>query len=474
MVDNLLEGLIATILEDGRKIAATGNDADANFMQGPRRACRDLERIYGTALVDPVLSALQNYNDDNLALAPLLTTVVRNIATKQSAFEDLVKDFHPEGLSAKQRANPQQPRPKEFQIAIQVASTIEIEYDPRILDLMKRSLQSSFPVVVSAALRACEAMGTPELAEACFATFENASGQTKAMALFSAAQLSHLYSGKRTNIVELAYSKDASIEIRLAAFEAFLTDLPNEEAQGLLQSKDGGLTTVLAEKPEFLAGLLDMANDPATQRAVSVLQEMSLVDVPDPLLRRVARSPFVSDGLRQAAIARVARQQTLDVSRAMSLSGAALHRDGSITSIYAGHAGLSTDSNGSSIIDCTTGRDPNAVKAITISDFKDGKSCWGYRFDNPAVANLTAVVRRAKEIASWRTRYDGNHLNQKGDWFTPNGGGPQYWEADCVGFTEHCYEHAGGNPTDNSYESGKGWPLSVREQRDAMNKVRNC
>ena len=267
MVDNRLEGLIAAILEDGKIIAATGNDADANFMQGPRRACRELERIYGVALVDPVLSALQDFTDDNLALAPLLTTVVRNTVTKQSIFENLVKDFHPEGLSAKQRANPQEPRPKEFLMATQVASTINVEYDPRILDLTKRSLQSSFPVVVSAALRACEALGTPELAEACFATFETGSDQTKTMALFSAAQLSHLYSAKRTNIVDLAFSKDASIDLRLAAFKAFLTDLPNEDVQGLLQSKDGSLTNMLAESPKFLAGLLDMANDPATQRA---------------------------------------------------------------------------------------------------------------------------------------------------------------------------------------------------------------
>jgi hypothetical protein len=52
--------------------------------------------------------------------------------------------------------------------------------------------------------------------------------------------------------------------------------------------------------------------------------------------------------------------------------------------------------------------------------------------------------------------------------------GPEYWEADCVGFTEHCYEYAGGNPTPDEFETGAGWPLTPREQRDHMELVREC
>lgn len=35
---------------------------------------------------------------------------------------------------------------------------------------------------------------------------------------------------------------------------------------------------------------------------------------------------------------------------------------------------------------------------------------------------------------------------------------------DCVGYTEYLYEAAGLNPTDNSYETGWGWPLTPWEQ----------
>lgn len=40
-------------------------------------------------------------------------------------------------------------------------------------------------------------------------------------------------------------------------------------------------------------------------------------------------------------------------------------------------------------------------------------------------------------------------------------------EYDCVNYTEFLYEKAGVNPTDNSYESGAGWPFTPWEQFEA-------
>lgn len=40
-------------------------------------------------------------------------------------------------------------------------------------------------------------------------------------------------------------------------------------------------------------------------------------------------------------------------------------------------------------------------------------------------------------------------------------------EYDCVNYTEFLYEKAGLNPTDNSYESGAGWPFTPWEQFEA-------
>ncbi len=60
--------------------------------------------------------------------------------------------------------------------------------------------------------------------------------------------------------------------------------------------------------------------------------------------------------------------------------------------------------------------------------------------------------------------YDTLHLNQKGRKLK-NG----RWEFDCVGFVEHVFESKGFNPTPDEYESGLGWPLTVREQRESIN-----
>lgn len=40
-------------------------------------------------------------------------------------------------------------------------------------------------------------------------------------------------------------------------------------------------------------------------------------------------------------------------------------------------------------------------------------------------------------------------------------------EYDCVNYTEFLYEKAGVNPTDNSYETGAGWPFTPWEQFEA-------
>jgi hypothetical protein len=83
-----------------------------------------------------------------------------------------------------------------------------------------------------------------------------------------------------------------------------------------------------------------------------------------------------------------------------------------------------------------------------------------------------SLVAQVDYLNSYRTFYDDNHLNQKGKFF-PDGdasnAGP-FWELDCVGFTERIYEAIGYNLTASKYECGPlclGWPLTMREQRDA-------
>jgi hypothetical protein len=49
--------------------------------------------------------------------------------------------------------------------------------------------------------------------------------------------------------------------------------------------------------------------------------------------------------------------------------------------------------------------------------------------------------------------YSDTHFSQKGP-----------VDFDCVGYTEFLYESVGLNPTENSYETGAGWPLTPWEQ----------
>ena len=64
----------------------------------------------------------------------------------------------------------------------------------------------------------------------------------------------------------------------------------------------------------------------------------------------------------------------------------------------------------------------------------------------------------ALELGEKGLKYDITHFSQKGP-----------VEFDCVGYTEYIYETAAGlNPTDDSYETGFGWPLTPWEQFSSL------
>ena len=146
--------------------------------------------------------------------------------------------------------------------------------------------------------------------------------------------------------------------------------------------------------------------------------------------------------------------------------GNLVHRKSSIPVFGAivGHAGIVVGPD--RIIDCNLGRGRASVGELSFTEFVAGEEFWGER----ELAGVTdqqrnAVVARAREIASWATEYDDLHNNQKGEWF--NEGSPdKYWESDCVGLAEHCYEFASLDIVVN-----EGIVLTVPEQRDAMTLV---
>ncbi len=71
----------------------------------------------------------------------------------------------------------------------------------------------------------------------------------------------------------------------------------------------------------------------------------------------------------------------------------------------------------------------------------------------PTADQRERLVRLALKLGTKGYKYSDTHFSQKGP-----------TEFDCVGYTEYLYEQVGLNPTDNSYETGLGWPLTPWEQ----------
>lgn len=71
----------------------------------------------------------------------------------------------------------------------------------------------------------------------------------------------------------------------------------------------------------------------------------------------------------------------------------------------------------------------------------------------PTAAQRRHIVKLALAMGKKGLTYSDTHGSQKGP-----------LKFDCVGYTEYLYEAAGLNPTDNSYETGWGWPLTPWEQ----------
>jgi hypothetical protein len=291
------------------------------------------------------------------------------------------------------------------------------------------------------------------------------------MAIITASRLSPLDSDLRTQVLAILLDSNLSISERVLACECLMASCSSAgETADFVKCL---LTRELDPTP-FLNSLLDIPVKEVVDIVTQCLNSLPVRDLPIDTLLRISRSQLVGQSLREEAsrtsnaLFEAGFQSRLDGSR----YGLLVHRNSSASAAWVGHAGIFVSED--EVIDCSTGRDPKAVRKIPFSQWKDGNECWGIRQDDDHPVDIEKAVLRAHTVSSWRTEYDGAHNNQKGKWFSPFFGGPKYWEADCVGFTEDCYERAGGDPTPSAFEEGSGWPLTVREQRDHMRRVLDC
>lgn len=143
---------------------------------------------------------------------------------------------------------------------------------------------------------------------------------------------------------------------------------------------------------------------------------------------------------------------------------------------FAGHVGVLFQTGTTRLVaDVTNGRGESALRTTRSIGSFEGADYDGARrltsqknFGLSLTQQASLKGRIAHYIAS-KVMYDDNHLDQKGTWVRHNywWQALSHWEFDCVGFVERIYEDIGLNPTPNSYESGWGWPLTPREQRDS-------
>jgi hypothetical protein len=144
-----------------------------------------------------------------------------------------------------------------------------------------------------------------------------------------------------------------------------------------------------------------------------------------------------------------------------------VHRSDSLTPGWIGHAGIKItpkNLNQSAIYDVNTGRPKGrAIQGITFNQFVEDQPFWGAKRSSRMDARrLDMLSIRVSLLLRGETEYDGNHSNQKGQFFQ-RGDGTQYFEADCVGFVEGIHEGTGDDLTPNVDE---GIILSVQTQRD--------
>jgi hypothetical protein len=441
----------------------------SNFMPAMNRILRWGEQFFGAELVYPILNYLCECKVDGSIARIFLGSLSRLIPGRQFLFESRLQKLLP-NWQENLRGNPQAPLASEFtDMSLQVISD-RLEVPHRYIEAIITCLHSTDDGVVAAGLHACQHAGMFEVIPACRKLWSSGSEPIRSQAILTSARLSVLDESTYSDLCSIAMNSNHYFEDRISASEAFLN------ATGWAQRIN--LSNVLSGEEigsQFGLQLLNLVlDDSRFNQTPQVLAEVdrffTASNLPESTLRRIARLPSISVETRQAAYSRVL--SLLPQERGGKF-GLIAHRNSLVTGAFVGHTGIFVDED--SIVHCEPWKGHHAVRKDSFTEWKSGNECWGIREDyKHPKANLRKAVDLALEIESWRTEYDGSHNNQKGKWFKPWFGGPKFWESDCVGFTEHCYEEAGGNPTPNDFEDGSGWPLTPREQRDHMRKVFDC
>ena len=460
------------------QIIRTENDAvkktigseEYNFMPKANRELRKIELSQGASCIEPIVETLLDPTFDGPGARLLIGSLTRLIPTRQSCFEHILDSRYPMWQSFLATASPQDAYPLEFKLAGEEARTMSIEIPDRVISCVGKNLQSKYPDVVIATLQSSVKIGDNRLTKMCMEHMTSEDTTIRNTAITSCAQLSALNTQTQQFFRNFLHS-EASIEEKNMGFEAFMDVFPSEESRNIIEGiiQDPNLKE-LVQSQGFLNNILDLPREDLEKSREQLITRFDIPKLPESSLMRITRFNVLDQEIRSTAHAALNRSEALSQKNLrISRYGLLVHR---ASTYWVGHAGIFVSED--QVIDMTVGRGHDAVKQISFHKWKDGQDCWGIRKERENdghPVNLNRAVAVAREIASWKTEYDTYHLHQKGKWNKPWSCRPKYWEADCVGFTEHTYEKAGGDPIPKNEES---WPITPRQQRDHMTKVQNC
>ena len=160
--------------------------------------------------------------------------------------------------------------------------------------------------------------------------------------------------------------------------------------------------------------------------------------------------------------------------------GDIVHRSSALDGFFVGHSGLYNGSD--KYYHVAPGYDDAeaALQRTGAITFLRENDSWGAKrpqvrssgLSSSEASKMETIIRQFMEYG---VIYDADHRQQTGKYFSQPSGKvvvwkPGYFQFDCVGFTEGIYGNKKSlsiNVTPDKYETGIGWPLTVREQRDS-------
>ncbi|MBX9953247.1 MAG: hypothetical protein K2Y39_28995 [Candidatus Obscuribacterales bacterium] len=463
MADNQLREKLNTIVLEGLDAAKSDSSEVYTFMTAAHRTMREIEEQYGHSAVGDIVEVLKKIDGVNPASRILISGLKSLLPSRQKRFERILSLLLPDW----EKEIENDPLSDKFQEASLHARRDSIpDLKDEIAVMLSHADLASANDVSVAVIDFLGFIGSETTFEPILniALDGSRSSEVRETAMLTAARLSQISDKHREQMLQILFDDELDASIFALDALAYPIAIENDPFDSFIRKN----VDKISDNIDFIDWCLD-ANRPDLLRKDGLQNTKEKVQhLPITTQLRLLRSKSTSPVIREQCMVSVSalnKRERLNTYGCASKFGLAVQRGTGAGALWLGHCGIFVGED--EIIDVSVFRGMQAVRKISWSEFKNSHECWGLRTDDGI--DYSVAVNRAYEIASWRTNYDGLHNNQKGKWKKGWFCGPKFWETDCVGFVEHVYEVGGANPIEV-----ERWPITPREQRDAMKKVCEC